>query len=388
MHLPKSSLLPVCEYFLGRKSGGPARLIILQHALRDSVEFVRLAKEAGYEIDVFIAKPNSKEKEAIAALELQGVEVVQETYATIEGTDLLDRILQQEAAKAREAGESICIIDVGGYFCMPLQRAPKNVTDVIKGVVEVTTFGHNRYIRGAPTLALPVLSIARSPIKEVEAASVGETVIQATEDILREVGLTMASKTFGLIGYGMIGRRIAAALKARNLPVVVGDLSQSANLQAKLENLECVSIPELLSSCDIVFSATASQSVSIELIENAKTGIMLVSGGSKANEFDVEGIRLNSIGSAELSPNLEKFDLRWGRTCVLANEGKAVNFLKGGSPEEVMDPVFAEQAECVRHILSANVATGSVGELPASARDKIAEIWIGAQQNGAIDLFQ
>lgn len=370
------------------KPEGPARLVILQHALRDSVEFVRLAKEAGYSIDVFIAKPNSKEKEAVEQLTLQGLEVIEETYAKIEGTDLLDRILLREVGKARSTGESVCIIDVGGYFCAPLQRAKRSTLDVIKGVVEVTTFGHNRYIRGAPKLPVPILSIARSPIKEVEAASVGETVVQATEDILREVGLTMASKTFGLIGYGMIGRRIAAALKARNLPVVVGDLSQSANLQAKLENLKCVSIPELLGSCDIVFSATATQSVSIELIKDAKTGIMLVSGGSKANEFDVEGIKLNSTESTRLSPNLEKFNLRWGGTCVLANDGKAVNFLKGGSPEEVMDPVFAEQAECVRHILAANLATGSVGELPAMARDRIAEVWIGRQQNGAIDLFQ
>ncbi len=63
--------------------------------------------------------------------------------------------------------------------------------NIIHGVVEVTTFGHNRYLSSGLTFPFPVISIAKSRLKQAEAVYVGETVVQATEDMLREVGYVL-----------------------------------------------------------------------------------------------------------------------------------------------------------------------------------------------------
>ncbi len=131
----------------------------------------------------------------------------------------------------------------------------------------------------------------------------------------------------------------------------------------------------MLADSEVIISATANQAINVEDLENARDGILLVSGGSKANEFDIAGIKSKAVSSSKLSPHLERFVMPWGRAVVVANDGKAVNFLKGGSPEEVMDVVFAEQVGCLDHFWLSNNSKGVVDELPAGKRDEIASKW-------------
>ncbi len=149
-----------------------------------------------------------------------------------------------------------------------------------------------------------------------------------------------------------------------------------------------MTIPELLAESDILFSATAGQSVTIDMIKGARDGIMFVSGGSRANEFDVPGIKAAATQSEELSRYLEKFTFPWGNACVLANKGKAVNFIKGGSPEEVMDVVFAEQARCLAEIVAGELSQGQVYELNTAARGELAEVWNKIQKAGGMLRFK
>lgn len=365
----------------------------MQHALRDTAHFIQLLLDHGTQVGTFVAKPNSIEDSAISRIESMGLRIVREPdgsppYSVYEGSDLLVQLLREEAELAERSNRKLVILDVGGYFLRPLRMLSDEFNETVVGVTEVTTFGHIRYAGNLDLLSFPVMSLARSPLKDAEAVHVGETVVQATEDMLREVGYILNGKKCGVIGHGMIGSRIADALKRRQVQVRIGDRDQTTELHAVLNGTDTDSISGLLSESDILFSATAGQSVTIEMLKSAKDGIMLVSGGSRANEFDVAGIRSAATLVQTLPGNLEKFTFPWGKACVLANKGKAANFLKGGSPEEVMDVVFAEQARCLSALVQGELSRGKLHELSGGDRNEIAEIWLRGQKVGGMTRFR
>src|SRR5256885_2348674 len=55
---------------------------------------------------------------------------------------------------------SILILEVGGYFANPLTRIKKEHYRHFAGVVEDTTFGHNRYLALAREIPIPIFSVA------------------------------------------------------------------------------------------------------------------------------------------------------------------------------------------------------------------------------------
>ncbi len=101
------------------------RILILQHALRDTANFIALLKAHGATVETFIAKPNSIDPAAIACIERQSVNVLMEPPNTIpydyfERTTVLGDTIRAEIAQAKAAGKKLALLDVGGYFRLPL----------------------------------------------------------------------------------------------------------------------------------------------------------------------------------------------------------------------------------------------------------------------------
>ena len=72
------------------------------------------------------------------------------------------------------------------------------------GVVEDTENGHKRYEQIAFP-PCPVLSVARSPLKEPEDFLVGHAIVFSAEALIRQSGVVMVNKRALVIGYGKIG---------------------------------------------------------------------------------------------------------------------------------------------------------------------------------------
>ena len=385
----EGKLMPVTNSLL--KENGHAsktRLLVMQHALRDSAEFVESLRESGVAIDIFVAKPNSVDQKAISRIKNCGVEVVTEPEGTprpydyYEGTSVLYDLIVQECRAARSEGRKLVIVDVGGYFCAPLARISREMKDHIAGVVEVTTFGHRRYSHAASNLTVPIYSIARSPLKEAEANYVGDSVIRATEDLFQSAGQGLSGKVCGVVGFGMIGSKIARTLQDRKIRALVTDSSSTVMLQARLAGFEVRYKSELLAEADVVFSATGSRAIELPDVMSAKGGVTLISGGSRANEFDVSGIRRFATHSTEVVPGLTRHEFPAGKACFIANNGKAVNFLKDGTPEEYMDIVFAEISSAISLLLEESAEPGKIWEVSDHIRDNISDRWLGLRPKG------
>ena len=370
------------------------QIVVLHHAIRDTRFFIESALDSGMEVGAFIAKPNSLNEEELTKIEALSVPIVREPanssppYKYYEESECLYNLIISQVKAAKQQGRKLILIDVGGYFCKPLLALNDSILKNILGVVEVTTFGYNRYKAEVSKLKIPVISIARSPLKEAEAQFVGESTIRATEDILQDLGYSIAGKTCGIIGYGMIGSKIAASAKSKKLKTLVYDNLHLKNLRADLDGYESVNeLSEVLEQSDIIFSATANQSISFEQMKFARDSILFVSGGSRANEFDVNGLISHSIERHQISNHIEEFTLPSKKRCMLANQGKAINFLKDGTPEEIMDLVFAELAESLRVLANSECCIGNINEVSAYKRDIIAKEWKVSQKKPMFNRF-
>lgn len=270
MYIFEDSQLRVCSEYLQkvgyRDKLSNSRIILLQHLLPDTEEFIYLLHKAGVDIHCILGKPFSFDAKVKERLEkIFRVEV--HPYDLYDNTCYLDNLLLEAYTKSEVDKKPILIFEVGGYFSKALVRSSAQLKDHIKGVIEVTTFGHNKYINEVANIYIPVYSVARSPIKSIEARYVGRAAVVAMDFILRDIGVSIAGREALVIGFGMIGKSVADTLKANNLLVSIYDKKGFARLNAYTLGYQIGDKDELLKKADIIFSATAEQSLSFEDIE-------------------------------------------------------------------------------------------------------------------------
>ena len=126
------------------------RFIILEHILPTTENMIKHLRNGGAEIFAVVAKPYSIVKDVMDRLMQDDIQIVRESYADLENTDILVELLKESIQASKEDEKAIIIIDVGGYFALPiikLQDIMPECTEFITGIVEDTTFGHNRYLK-------------------------------------------------------------------------------------------------------------------------------------------------------------------------------------------------------------------------------------------------
>lgn len=352
-------------------------IVAILHALTDTEEFLSHLLQMGHEVPVIFAKPFSKNTDVIARIERTGIRVEQLDYETLEGTSVLRETITQQL---KQSPHPLVLIDVGGYFAQPLIELSKQKKPLPAGVVEVTTFGHRKYDVAKNQIKAPVISIARSELKDVEAAFVGESAWLAADSILRQVGVSAFGKTVGIVGYGMIGRRVANAAKAHGVHTLVYDIDTLKLLNARSHNHAVVlTMKELMTQSDVVISATGTQAISLADVSSASDGIVLASAGSKANEIDIAGISNNARGQEDLSPMLTCYTMASNKKVHIMRDGAAINFLIGSCPDETMDLVFAELSEGCKTIVEDDLELYTLNEVSQSVRQRIAKSWLSMQ---------
>ncbi len=320
------------------------RLIILEHLLPTTEEFILRLKETGVEITALLAKPYSIDS-AVEQRLTKEVRILKHSYNELETTDILDKLLHEAIDASSKDGKAIVIVDVGGYFAQPLVRlGPAEARGHLLGVVEDTTFGHNRYLKNCKNIKYPVVSVARSALKEVEARFVGRDAVAALDAILRKEGVSISGRSALVIGYGMIGKNVARSLRANDLPLSVYDKADIKNLTAYIDGYHVNTKRELLGKADVIFCATGDPdgALSFADIEDSKDNVILVSVGSKDTEFDLRSLRAQAVSEHVVSPLLAKYKLHNQKAVFVVNNGTAVNFTLPSIPVEVLDLVFSE----------------------------------------------
>lgn len=231
--------------------------------------------------------------------------------------------------ETRAAGEDVVLLDVGGYFAPSLESLCDRFSGRILGIIEDTENGHKRYA-DMPKLPCPVLSVARSPLKDPEDFLVGQSVVFSTEALLRSRGDILHGRPALVIGFGKLGSSIARLLHAKGIHVTVHDIDPVRRAQALSQGFGVArDRDQALESAGIVLCATGALSLRGEDFPLLKNGCYVATVASSEDELELDGLP-DGYTRSDSGESVTRYSAT-GHYFYLLNGGNAVNFLHGAS---------------------------------------------------------
>jgi adenosylhomocysteinase len=228
------------------------------------------------------------------------------------------------------------ILDNGGDLFARYLDEPY---DGLRGGTEETTSGRMRLEPLRDRLALPILVINDSPIKQFaeNQHAVGQSVL---ESFLRLTNLSTNGKRVTVFGYGACGKGVAANFRNAYAIVSVVERDPVLRLQALLDGYLVPDRDEALETADVVITVTGAQGVvTADDAPLLRPGAILANAGHFPWEIDAAGLSARGVTVLE-----------GGHMVNLAGPRPLGNSI------ESMDIGFALQTRCLEA-----VATGAVG---------------------------
>lgn len=266
----------------------------------------------------------------------------------------------------------IIFLDIGGYFSPVINGIKNKFGDRVIGVIEDTENGHQKYLKNN-NISVPVVSVARSPLKANEDYLVGQAVLFSTEAILREQGILINNKKVGIIGFGKIGNGILSSLIYKGSDISVYDTDHINLILAFSKGNKICKKIKLLRESDIVFCATGNLALRGNEFKYLKNAAFVVSVTSSDDELDISWLEENYT-KEKVSKYIDKYDKN-GHYLFLLNNGNAVNFIHGSV---VDDFILLVQKEIIDTIITMNNnrLTNGVQDSFKDVRDRVADLWL------------
>lgn len=369
--LAYSSSLPALEAlvndFAARRR---SRSILVTHLLHTAIEYIEQINST-FPVDYVIGIPYSSDEEAIASLRQKGYTVI-----VPESVDDTFRKAEEITLRAlEESSESLVVQEVGGYLSNVTEKLSKY--SHFLGIVEDTNNGHWRYENTSPH-KVPILSMAQSPLKDVEDTVIGDAVVFSVERVLREEFSAMfQGSRCGVIGFGKIGTSCAIAIKGREAVVSIYDINPSKNMRAKVEGFFPLPLNELLSKSEIIIGATGRTSIRLEDMEFIKDGAILASASSKNIEFALDDFGskceievINDVVDRYTTPN--------GKHFFIINKGLPINFRDKSIIGTLLDMIYSELFVCMREIVEGKIQPG-LNHSGSHIQNEVAKEWMNAR---------
>ncbi|MGH4031079.1 adenosylhomocysteinase [Actinomycetota bacterium Odt1-20B] len=359
------------ETYFGRvadKFSTPERpsSLLITHLLPERPAFVRAV---GKVTNLRAVLPKPKSINAAALREVEGTvacdELTREMFA--------DPDTAVTYLETRAAGEPVVLLDVGGYFAPALDALCDRFSGTVLGVVEDTENGHKRYA-DRDKLPCPVVSVARSPLKDPEDFLVGQSVVFSAEALLRGRGDIFHGRPALVLGFGKLGSSIARLLHVKGVRVIVFDIDPVRRAQAMSQGFEVArDRDQAVEIAGLVLCATGALSLRGEDFPRLKNGAYVATVTSSEDELELEGLPAGYTrdGAGE---NVTRYTAT-GHYFYLLNGGNAVNFLHGAS---VGPFIFLVQSEILAGaaMLARGALDATMHEVPATDRAAIAATWL------------
>ncbi|MDX3434379.1 MULTISPECIES: adenosylhomocysteinase [unclassified Streptomyces] len=275
--------------------------------------------------------------------------------------------------ESRAAGEPVSLLDVGGYFAPALTDIHSRFTGRLTGVVEDTENGHRRY-EALDKLPCPVISVARSPLKDPEDYLVGQSVVFSTEAVMRGRGDILHGRPALVIGFGKLGSSIARLLHAKGVQVTVFDINPVRRTQALSQGFTVARDRETaLTGAGLVLCATGAVSLRGEDFSHLRNGAYVATVTSSEDELDLAGLP-DVYTRTLVGDHVTRYQTT-GHYFYLANGGNAVNFIHGASVGPFIFLIQAEILAAIRMLTRGDLTPG-IHEVPAPDREAIAATWL------------
>ncbi|MGH7381377.1 MAG: NUDIX domain-containing protein [Candidatus Methylomirabilales bacterium] len=341
-----------------------AKAIVITHILPDVPEYLSAINNIADVIAV-IPKPKSIVREVLQKMQTKFdiLHLTRDELRNIEvATSLVDR----------SHNDRIVIFDIGGWFAPVINELATSRPGKVLGVIEDTENGHRKYAE-LQEVKVPVVSVARSPLKDNEDLLVGQSVLFSADAILRECGRLIQYLNCSVLGYGKIGSSIADHLLLRGVKPNVFDTNPVRRIAAYNRLCNIPSRGELLGSSDVIFSATGSQAANIIDFRSLKNGCFVFSVTSSDDEFDLSYVNAE-YQRQEVAPYVQKY-WSFSNYFYLVNSGNAVNFLHKAVLGDFIHLVRAEMLVAYRILVGGTFQPG-IHSVDAPWREAVARSWL------------
>ncbi len=346
-------------------------IVVVAHLVPGVDEFV-LAMHQKIPVSAVIPKPNSINQHVVSKIEPH-VPILRYSRAAIGSrtSAFLDEL------KNHVSDKRFAVIDTDGYFSQVLHKIAARGRFNIAGIVEDTENGHQKYealLGGNPRAGLPVpiISVARSKLKEPEDFLVGQAVVFSADALLRECGLLLTGKQAAVFGYGKIGSSIAAALRAKGVMVHVHDCNPVRQALAFAHGYGPGNRERIIGEADFLFCATGNKSMKSTDTEILKHGAFIFTATSGDDEIEDYEKILTIRRPSAIHPRVSSVPSTKG-SVFLCNDGNSVNFMHGGVVGPFIKLVQAELILALSQLRTAH--RDRISQLSDESKRFIAEIW-------------
>lgn len=340
--------------------------VVITHLLPERPAFLRAVGRA---TGIAAVLPKPKSIDAGALREISGLMPVGK----------LDRVAFTDPEHAlailegRAAGRDVALLDVGGYFAPTLEHLCGHFSGRIVGVVEDTENGHQRYA-ALDKVPCPVFSVARSPLKDPEDYLVGQSVTFSAEALIRSRGDILQGRPAAVIGYGKLGRSVAATLHAKHVGVTVYDSDPVQRTQALSQGYRTApTLARAIAGAGVIVCATGNLALKEDDFAAVANGAYIASVTSSDDELELEsldGLYMRTPAGEHITRHA-----RTGHYFYVLADGNAVNFLHGACVGAFAFLVQAEILAAVATLASGGHEPG-LHELDATTRSFIAATWL------------
>jgi adenosylhomocysteinase len=242
---------------------------------------------------------------------------------------------QDRFAQALEHGPDL-LVDVGFGLVGRALDAGGEVAGRIRGAVEVTRSGIVR-LQARDRVPFPVVNINDGRLKNAveNRHGVGEGVWQAVQ---RLTGMHLSGRRVAVVGYGPVGRGLAAYARAAGMSVEVVERDPVKRLLAHYDGYPTPDLDDAISRVGVVVTATGRpRSVAVEHLQKARDGVVVLNAGHGGDEIDMAGLREASAQVDHVAERVVRHRLHGGPRVTVLADGHPLNIVENsGSPEPVL----------------------------------------------------
>ena len=316
------------------------------HITKETSVLLIGAKELGATVACCGGNPLTTQDDIAAFLASQGINVYAwHGQSTKEYDWCIDQVLKHKPSILTDDGADM---NVKAHF----DERFKSIN--VLGATEETTAGVTRIraVENQGKLRYPVILVNEAYTKHMFDNRYGTG--QSTIDgYLRAMNLLLASKRVVVVGYGWVGRGVAARCHGMGSKVIVTEVDPVKALEAHMDGFEVMPMARAARLGDIFITCTGMTSViRKEHILQMKEGAIMGNVGHFDVEIDSKFLLKESRSVKRVRPSLDECTLKNGKRVYLIGEGRLANLVAAeGHPPEVMAQSFSNQILSILYIL-------------------------------------
>lgn len=228
------------------------------------------------------------------------------------------------------------LVDVGfGLISTLLDERPKAAAEVL-GAIEVTRTGVTK-LKARTDLPFPVMNINDGRLKNAveNRHGVGEGIWQAVSLL---TGMHLSGRRLAVVGYGPVGKGLAAYARAAGMNVEVVEKEPCRRLLAHYDGFPTPSLESALGRVGVVVTATGHRdAIRLQDLSDVRDGLVLLNAGHGGDEINVTSIRDGATRVDHVSDQVIRYRIENGARVTVLGNGHPLNIvLNSGSPEPVL----------------------------------------------------